>query len=146
MKILLPFLLYFTPSVLLANTIHGIVKDTKGNSILVNLKSNKFLFIGEYIYTFDIKNDDVVKYFSLIGNNESPYPVILGKNNVYFMLDKCYVPKTVFSEKMSIKDWENAYYYFYGHNRKYDKKKRKYIGKSIEEEFSKKMDNIKIIL
>ena len=31
MKILLPFLLYFTPSVLLANTIHGIVKDTKGN-------------------------------------------------------------------------------------------------------------------
>ena len=58
--------------------------------------------------------DEVDNYYSLIGNNDVPYPVLEGKTNVYFMLDYKYVPCSAFEIKMTPKMWEDAYAYYYG--------------------------------
>lgn len=89
-------------------------KKTKGNSIVLHLGNNKYIHIGTKIYAFEME-DEVDKYFSLIGNGDVPYPVLLGKENVYFMLDNKYVPRSEFEIKMTPKMWEDAYAYYYGY-------------------------------
>ena len=97
-----------------------------GNSVLLHISENKYIFIGTVIYQFDMeKNDCVINYFSKIGNNDVPYPIIEGKENVYFMLDLAYVKKKYTSNKT----FENMYTEYY------DKLQNK----------SKSMENIEII-
>jgi hypothetical protein len=63
-----------------------------GNSIIVKLKSNEYLYIGDRIYLFKIQNnDEIIKYYSPIGNNMVPYPYILGKKYTYLMIDEVYI-------------------------------------------------------
>ena len=38
-------------------------------------------------------DDKILEYYSQVGNNDVPYPIIIGEKNLYFMLNKCYVPK-----------------------------------------------------
>lgn len=84
-----------------------------GNSILLHVSGKKYVYIGHEIYEFQLE-DTVDSYFSLIGNSDVPYPVLLGTEYVYFMLDHCYVPRTSFSPSMTKSDWEDAYQRFYG--------------------------------
>jgi hypothetical protein len=84
-----------------------------GNSILIHLYDKKYLFIGSEIYEFEMV-DDFEHYFSMIGRNDVPYPVLLGKKNVYFMLDKTYVPRDYFPIVKTKTQWEEAYMYYYG--------------------------------
>lgn len=84
-----------------------------GNSILLHVSGNKYIYIGHEIYEFQME-DTVDSYFSLIGNSDVPYPVLLGTEYAYFMLDRCYVPRTAFSPSMKKSDWEDAYQRFYG--------------------------------
>jgi len=83
-----------------------------GNTILLQLTKNRYVFIEGSVYEFST-NDEIVKYFSLIGNNDVPYPVALGKENVYFMLDNQYIPKKYFPKKMKDAEFEDSYYLFY---------------------------------
>jgi len=90
-------------------------KDFVGNSILLHVSGKKYIHVGVEIYEFDM-NDPFEAYFSMVGNNDVPYPVILGKDNVYFMLesDHTYVPRTYFPSIKTNTQWENAYMYYYG--------------------------------
>jgi len=91
-------------------------KDAKyfiGNTILLQLSSKKYMFIGAKIYEFEM-DDEVEHYFSMIGRNDVPYPVILGKKNVYFMLDKTFVSRDHFPIVKTKTQWEEAYLYYYG--------------------------------
>jgi len=84
-----------------------------GNSVLVDLGDNKYVWIGQNIYEFttpDLKK--IKRFYSQVGNNNVPYPVAVSKNNVFFMLDHVYVPKFDF---INYNDWYDAYSYFYGH-------------------------------
>lgn len=114
-----------------------------GNSVLLKLVDDKYVFIGHEIYEFKLKNDDIVQeYYSAVGNNDVPYPVILGQKNIYYMLDKKYVERKYFPENMQSIDWESSYDKFYG--------KLVYIGKKGKtvdslREYSKDIKNIKII-
>jgi hypothetical protein len=72
------------------------------------------MHIGFDLYEFTME-DDFEAYYSLIGNSDVPYPVLLGSKYVYFMLDYIYLPRDVFKAKMSQKEWEDAYQYFYGY-------------------------------
>ena len=81
-----------------------------GNSVLLHLSGNKYMYVGSEIYEFQM-DDAVTAYFSLIGNSDVPYPVLLGDTNVYFMLDRTYVPRSSFPPEM--KDWKNAYNWYY---------------------------------
>ncbi len=96
-----------------------------GNSILLQLTKDRYVFIGHEIYEFKM-SDEVKKYYSMVGNSDVPYPVLVGTKNVYFMLDKKYVSRDEFP-KMTSPDWENAYSMFYGFDvpvplKKYSKK------------------------
>jgi hypothetical protein len=84
-----------------------------GNSILLHVSGKKYMFIGDKIYEFDME-DAVDSYFSMIGRNDVPYPVLLGTQNVYFMLDHTYVPRSAFPTLKPVQ-WEDAYSYYYGH-------------------------------
>jgi len=84
-----------------------------GNSILLHLSGKKYMFIGAEIYEFDM-NDEVEHYFSMIGRNDVPYPVLLGKKNVYFMLDKTFLSRDNFPVAKTKTQWEEAYMYYYG--------------------------------
>ncbi len=98
-----------------AKKVHlGGKKSELGNSILVHVSGNTYLYIGHEIYEFQME-DTVDDYFSLIGNSDVPYPVLLGTENAYFMLDHCYVPRTEFNPKMTKAEWEDAYQRYYGH-------------------------------
>jgi len=86
-----------------------------GNTILLQIAPQRCVYIGECIYEFDLEaGEKVEKYFSLIGPNDVPYPILRGSKNVYFMLDKKYIPRDEFPNLYSDKEWENAYRIFYG--------------------------------
>jgi hypothetical protein len=85
----------------------------KGNSILLHVSGNKYIHIGYKIYEF-IMEDTFEAYYSVIGNNDVPYPVVLGSKYVYFMLDNTYLPRDIFKAKMGPKDWADAHSYLFG--------------------------------
>ena len=58
-----------------------------GNSILLNLSGNKYVFIGSSVYEFETP-DHIEEFYSMIGNNDFPYPVAIGEKNVYFLISK----------------------------------------------------------
>lgn len=76
-----------------------------GNSILVELKSKMYIFIGSHIYNFQT-TDDIIAYESPIGNSNVPYPYAVGTKYIYLMIENVYFPKN-FSEN---KDSYNIYY------------------------------------
>lgn len=82
-----------------------------GNSILLQLSPRKFAYVGHEIYEF-VTSDEPVAYFSPVGNNDVPYPVLLGAKEVYFMLDHTHVRREDFP--VGFTDWENAYATYYG--------------------------------
>lgn len=68
-------------------------KSYEGNSIVLQLYETKHMFIGMYVYTFDLEDGDVIKkYYSPMGPNGVPYPFIVGHENTYFMIEKQFVP------------------------------------------------------
>jgi hypothetical protein len=88
-------------------------KQFDGNSILLQLSPKKFAYIGHEIYEF-VTSDEPVAYYSLIGNNDVPYPVLLGTKEVYFMLEHVHVRREDFPA--GFMNWENAYWNFYMHS------------------------------
>ena len=103
-------------------------KFADGNSVLVQLSANRYLYIGSWIYEFSTRHDHIVAYFSQVGNSDVPYPVALGEKNVYFMLQPTAGtrPLRVGKHKVSRRagvvprdafppgtDWEDAYTLFY---------------------------------
>jgi hypothetical protein len=98
-----------------AKQVHlGGKKSQLGNSVLIHVSGNKYLYIGHEIYEFQME-DEVDTYFSIVGNSDVPYPVLLGTENAYFMLDHCYVPRSEFDPKMTKTQWEDAYQRYYGY-------------------------------
>jgi len=98
-----------------AKEVHvGGKKSQLGNSILVHVSGNNYLYIGHEIYEFQME-DTVDTYFSIVGNSDVPYPVLLGTENAYFMLDRCYVPRSEFDPKMTKAEWEDSYQRYYGY-------------------------------
>lgn len=58
-----------------------------GNSVLLEIANNKYVFIGETIYEFSTYSP-ITDFFSMIGNSDVPYPLALTKDSVYFLIDK----------------------------------------------------------
>jgi hypothetical protein len=85
-------------------------KKFDGNSILLHLKGDEYVYIGHEIYWFEMK-DELEGYYSPVGPNDVPYPLVLGKENVYFMLDKKYASREQFPTGQI---WEEAYTPYYG--------------------------------
>lgn len=54
----------------------------KGNTILVKLKDNSYIWIGVRIFLFRC-DDEIISFHSPIGNNDYPYPWALSTTNVF---------------------------------------------------------------
>ena len=127
-------------------------KKFDGNSILLQLSKNKYVYIGSWIYEFFTKDDTIVAYFSKMGNSDVPYPVALGEKNVYFMLEAtnkatygrrkhvvgaAIVPRSAFPPNV---DWEDAYMLFYGQGERDDDGHPEHLSK-----YAKKFHKMKVI-
>ena len=76
-----------------------------GNSILLKLTGNNYIYIGETVTQFKLRKGDSVKnYWSPVGNNRVPYPFIQGKNYVYFMIDMRYISNKKLFEGVDMKE------------------------------------------
>jgi hypothetical protein len=88
-----------------------------GNSVLLKIQDNRYVFVGDCIYEFDTLDGDViVDYHSLVGNNDVPYPVALGEKYAYFMLDRKCIPLSEIPKEIQ-ESMFDAYTFFYGHTR-----------------------------
>jgi hypothetical protein len=90
--------------------VKGVVPKGKypGNTILLHVKPNEYVFIGHSIYLFKLKDDKIVKYYSPVGPSDVPYPYAVGEKNTYFMLDMESLPNDC------IDLTEDGYTQFYG--------------------------------
>lgn len=86
-----------------------------GNSLLIKINDNNYIYIGDSIYSFTTK-DKILDYISPVGNNDVPYPVCYGEHYVYFMVEKQYIDKNKITTTLSPKNAEKVYYEFYGIN------------------------------
>ena len=103
----------------------------KGTSVLLKIKPNKYVHIGEYIGEFSTeKGDEIVKYYTPTGSSAVTYPYAIGKNNTYLMTsDKDIIPHDVYDP-----DEMDPYEFFWRHNSKQKQKKHKKINmKKIHE-------------
>ena len=95
---------------------HG--KKWDGNTILLHIPGNKYIYIGETITQFSLqKGDSVEKYWSPVGNSAVPYAFILGKKYVYFMWEFKYILREKLFEnvdmnKVEKSDLSSVYYGF----------------------------------
>lgn len=101
---------------------HG--KQFDGNSVLLKISKDRYVFIGNTIYEFSTDNDKILKYYSPVGNNDVPYPFAYGEKNVYFMLNNKYIPYDNIKELENKKETD-GYNYYYGDKEKYAKKMKK---------------------
>jgi hypothetical protein len=79
-----------------------------GNTILL-LVNNNYIYIKDNIEKLKI-NDEIIKYYSFIGNNDVPYPMAIGKKNIYFFeYQKGYLPIIEFQKFKTKKDLQNIF-------------------------------------
>lgn len=100
----------------------GYGKYFDGNTILIKLKANKYIFIGASIYIFTT-DYEIIKYVSPVGNNDVPYPYAIDiKNNYYLMLDSVIIPKnSMINYRKSNFDPYDYYYFNYENKNKLNK-------------------------
>lgn len=93
----------------------GIGKEFDGNSILIQISEHRYAYIGKEVYEFNLDADDeVVDYYSSVGNNDVPYPVLWSKKYIFFMLNHSYVP--VNNNTNTPRERSDVYTQFYGHH------------------------------
>ena len=56
-----------------------------GNSVLVHLAADRYLYVGECIFGFSIK-DPIIEFYSPVGNNDVPYPFAVTSSGKYVMM------------------------------------------------------------
>ncbi|XWV24520.1 mg989 protein [Tupanvirus deep ocean] len=88
--------------------------EMHGNSILIKLSDNEYIWVGWEIYKFKT-NEIILDYVSPVGNSDVPYPVAFGENYVYFMLDQQMIKIDDLETTVSVKNSEDLYGEFYGH-------------------------------
>ena len=90
----------------------------KGNTILLEIEPNEYVYIGNEIKKFHTKLDDVIiRYISPIGNSDVPYPYAIGKTFTYLMLENKYIPNEL------VDLTRDVYSQYYGFDNKLSNKK-----------------------
>jgi len=67
-----------------------VVAFEPGNSILICVSGDKYIYIGSEIYSFETgngKENEIVKYISPIGSNDVPYPYAISGKYTYLMIE-----------------------------------------------------------
>ena len=99
-----------------------------GNSILLHLSNNLYVFIGSEIYSFR-SFGKIISYHSPVGRNDVPYPHAVDEyGNMYLLIEDVVIQKN--DDPMMNTD--EPYYYYYDQNETiadFHSIKKFYIGK-----------------
>jgi hypothetical protein len=87
------------------------ISEFDGNSILLRLNKEEYVYIGPVIYEFKT-DDDITIYHSPVGNSDVPYPFAIGEKNVYFVEEQCYVTREEYDAYVP-KNCTDASHYYY---------------------------------
>ncbi len=69
------------------------VRKWIGNSILAEISSGKYLYIGDTVFTFNTSGKSpITKYISPVGNSDVPYPYALDSEFAYLMIENVKIP------------------------------------------------------
>ena len=99
-----------------------------GNSVLFHLDSGEYIYVGRNVMRFNLlEGDKFVEYNSPVGNNDVPYPYIVGKTHVYFLIEDTVVSV----DDIDLK--RDPYGQLYGHT------KAKHDGGFIQKKFKSKI-------
>ena len=85
-----------------------------GNSFLFEMNKNKYLFVGESVWSFKSKYE-IKKYISDVGNSSVVYPYAIDiKDNIYLisLYDNTIILNNEFNSK-NIKKYKGPYEYYY---------------------------------
>jgi hypothetical protein len=103
----------FEGNTILAKLIDG-EGESAGMNSTHNTESHTYLYIGTSIRTFTCR-DTILRYYSIVGNSDVPYPVAIGTGCIFFMEDgPCAEPLAKYSN-LSEHQLADAYTYYYGH-------------------------------
>jgi hypothetical protein len=83
-----------------------------GNSILLQITKNKYVFIGNKIFSFTSKSE-IKKFVSPVGNNDLPYPYAIDIGGRYYLM----IEDVIIDKITNIKKYDNDPYEFYYNNR-----------------------------
>ncbi len=85
-------------------------KHFRGNSILLQVDPHTYLYVGgKYVYMFETK-DEILRYYSPVGNSDVPYPWAVGTQNVYLMIENGVMPKNEITDHgMPYNDYYEKY-------------------------------------
>ncbi len=84
---------------------HGL--KFEGNSILLHLGFNKYVFIGPTIFSFST-NHEIINFMSPVGNNDVSYPYAIDSQGDYYLLIEDAVIRVDDPEKL-----DDPYIYYY---------------------------------
>lgn len=109
----------------------GFGKKFDGNSILLHLDGNNYVYIGQEIYRFK-SFGEIITYFSPVGNSDVPYPYAIDvEDNYYLMIEDVVImrtPKTA-SQMVGYSDPYDYYYHYQNIDKHSDFVKEFYVGK-----------------
>jgi hypothetical protein len=71
-----------------------------GNTILIEKKDKQYIFIGHIIKEFKTF-DNIIKFYSYVGNSDVPYPYAVGDKFLYSFIDECgYIGNKEYQDKL----------------------------------------------
>ena len=82
-----------------------------GNSILLQITQNKYVFIGDKIFSFTSKSE-IKKFVSPVGNSDVPYPYAVDADGRYYLM----IEDVIIDKITNIKKYDNDPYEFYYEN------------------------------
>lgn len=83
-----------------------------GNSILLQITKNDYLFIGNKIFSF-ISKAEIKNFVSPVGNSDVPYPYAIDTDGRYYLM----IEAVILDKITNIKKYNNDPYEFYYENR-----------------------------
>jgi hypothetical protein len=81
-----------------------------GNSILLDMDNNKYIFIGDKILNFTALSK-ITSFVSQVGNNDVPYPYAIDEDGRYYLLIENVILTIIDTEK-----YDDPYTYYYRHS------------------------------
>jgi len=85
----------------------SMAKWARGNTILIKVENKKYIFVGDEVFSFET-TDDIYDYHSEVGNNDVPYPIALGTDNLYFMTERTRVERNEIRMDITFENLEHG--------------------------------------
>lgn len=103
-----------SPKIALTEFSQGYGPVFDGNSILLHIKNNKYIFIGQQIFLFESLNT-ITEFVSPVGNNDVPYPYAIDESGNYYLLTANVILGTGTYDKHKL-EYDEPYEYYYDHS------------------------------